>query len=159
MGICISQYRIVIGCFNNCRLVVTKCGYSVSLLTLNVVFFALVVFILLTIAGDIELNPGPGIGKFCKRICTCHVNIRSLSRSKLHAIQTSLSKVYDIITLSETHLHAGIPDDVFELKGYHNIIRKDHLTNGGGVGIYVKENICYRRIYKYERPNLEAVWL
>jgi hypothetical protein len=159
MGICISQYRMVIGHFNICKLVISKCGFSVSLLSVNVVFFALVALILITIAGDIELNPGPDIGRFCKRISICHVNIRSLSWSKLHAIQTSLSNVYDIITLSETHLHAGISDDVFKLKGYQDIIRKDRPTKGGGVAIYLKENISYRRIFKYERNSLEAIWL
>ena len=41
------------------------------------------------------------------------------------AIKMSLAEVCDIITISETHLHAGIPDDFFDLTGFHNIIRND----------------------------------
>ena len=107
---------------------------------------------------DVQVNPGPPTQP-CKKLSICHVNIRSLSRSKLRAIQTSLYNFYDIITLSETHLHAGVTNDLFQLEGYHDIIRKDRADNGGGVAIFIKENISFKRIFKYESKDLEALWI
>jgi hypothetical protein len=134
------------------------CSFCIRTNAINIIFILLVLLLLAVKAGDIELNPGPSNGT-CKNLNVCHVNIRSLSRSKLLALQTSLAKLYDIITISETHLHPGVPNDTFELKGYHDIIRKDRAGRGGGVAIYVKENICYKRIYLYEKPSLEALWI
>lgn len=110
---------------------------------------------MLLASGDIELNPGPG----CTALKVCHVNIRSLSRSKLRAIQCDLVHLFDIITLSETHLHSGIPNDVFQLNGYHDIIRRDRGELGGGVAIYIKDSLKYKRMVEFERPDLEAIWV
>jgi exonuclease III len=73
------------------------------------------------------------------------------------ALKTSLATIYDIITISETHIHAGVPNNVFDLKDYHDTLRKDRGARGGGVAIYIKEEISYRRIFKYETPKLEAI--
>ena len=127
-----------------------------SIPVLYICYIVLLVIVLcLLLSNDIELNPGP----ICKALNICHVNIRSLSQSKLTAIQCSLSDAFDLITISETHLHAGLPNDLFELKGFHRIIRRDRVGLGGGVAVYVKENIKYQRIVAFERPGLEAIWL
>ena len=82
---------------------------QVSILVLYICYIVLLVIVLcLLLSNDIELNPGPT----CKALNICHVNIRSLSRSKLTAIQCSLSNAFDLITISETHLHAGLPNDL-----------------------------------------------
>jgi exonuclease III len=107
------------------------------------------------LSGDVELHPGPAY----KSLNMCHVNIRSLSSSKLKAIELNLAGIYDIITISETHLQTAVQNDLFKLKGYHEIIRKDRGDLGGGVAIYVKENITYKRLVQYETQELEAVWL
>ena len=95
----------------------------------------------------------------CKNLNVCHVNIRSLSRAKLLAIQTSLTQQYDIITISETHLHVGVSGDLFKLNGFHDIIRKDRDGHGGGVAVYIRDTISYKRIFEYEDRNLEAIWI
>ena len=53
---------------------------------------------LILLSGDVELNPGPDTLK-TKSISVCHINIRSLSHSKLLAIQSSLCDNYDVITV------------------------------------------------------------
>ena len=125
----------------------------------NLCFLIAVVPILLILANNIHKNPGPLPLKKCRQLNICHSNIRSLSRAKLLAIQTSLSSAFDIITLSETHLSANVTSDVFDLKGFHGIIRKDRNGYGGGVAIYVKENLIYKRQHQYERNDIEAVWI
>ena len=108
------------------------------------------------LSGDIETNPGPVKSK---NIRICHVNIRSLSRSKLLAIKSSLTNLYDVITISESHLHAGVPNNVFTLEGFHEIIRKDRVGQGGGVAVFICESIVYKQIFKYEKLHLETIWL
>ena len=101
-------------------------------MSLFILFWVLCVMLLLS-AGDIEENPGPINRKdgICRSLSMCHVNIRSLSLSKLLAVQTSLADLYDIITISESHLHQGIGNDVFTIPGFYEILRKDRDGNGG----------------------------
>ena len=108
--------------------------------------------------NDIERNPGPINVKFSK-LKMCHANVRSLTRAKLKDIQITLAAAYDIITLSETHLSSAVNNDVFALNGFHDIIRKDRPGMGGGVAVYIRESILYKRIVKYESINTEAIWL
>ena len=86
------------------------------------------------LAGDVHVNPGPikNLSR-CKSLSMCHANVRSLSRSKLLAVKTSVANLYDIISLSETHLHQGIGDDLLEIEGFYDIIRHDRNEHGGGV--------------------------
>ena len=50
-------------------------------------------------------------------------------------IGLQLTCQYGIITLLETWLSAGIPNDVYNITGYHPLFRRDSRTNtkGGGV--------------------------
>ena len=49
---------------------------------------------------------------------------------------------------------------LFKLQGFHDIIRKDRTDGqGGGVAVYVRENIAYKRLFNFEVAGVEAVWL
>ena len=86
------------------------------------------------------------------------MNIRGINSAKLRAVRTTLCEQFDIITLSETFLN---PNNNYDLKlpGFHDIIRRDRPTMGGGVSIYVKECIAFKRIFECESENLEQIWL
>ena len=157
MGIDLIQYRICIGCFNRSRLICSHTKVALGAVSLNLLFLFTVISLLVILSGDVEIDPGSN--EKCKNLSICHVNIRSLSRSKLLAIQLSLANVYDIITISETHLHQGVGNDVFELKGYHDILRRDRGAQGGGIAMFVKENITFKRLYKCDKQDLEAMWV
>ena len=76
-----------------------------------------ILHLLLCLANDIELNPGPTSG--FHDILICHANIRSLkSEGKLLSIKCEFAGKYDIITLSETWLSAGDSSQEFKLPGY-----------------------------------------
>ena len=159
MGISLEQYRIVIGYFNRCKFVTSSFSFGFRVLTANLFLFCMLTIILYNLlSGDIEPHPGPA-SKKNKNVRSCHVNIRSLSRSKLLAIKTTLCQLYDIITISESQLHAGIPNTLFKLEGYHEIIRKDRGARGGGVAVFIRDSISYKRVFKYEKPDLEAIWI
>ena len=55
--------------------------------------------------------------------------------------------------------HQGIGNDLLEIKSYRDILRKAWDGHGSGIAIFIKDNICYKRLYNYERATLEAKWI
>jgi hypothetical protein len=104
------------------------------------------------------MNPGPDHNLKLKCLSICHANIRGISDAKINAIKTSLCKKFEIITLSETFLSPQSASDLC-LPGYHSILRRDRPTFGGGVAMFIKENIAYKRKCDYECNSLENMWI
>ena len=154
MGIDIEQYRARIGCYN--RIKYSRCSLNLKVCGVTSLLITVICLLILLLSGDVELNPGPPYVKL-KSLSACHVNIRSLNESKMNAITTELAPFYDIITLSETFLSQSSPE--FSLNGYHPIIRKDRDSFGGGVAVFVKDNIFFQRKCNFETQDLEAIWL
>ena len=156
MGINLSQYRASIGLFNRCKF--TCACYNVGIYMFNIICLSIILQLLL-ICGDIEINPGPTQLKKLKSLNVCHDNIRSLNAGKIRAIATSLCNVYDIITLSETFLRDDSNINL-NLQGYHAILlHRDRPTAGGGLAIYIKENIPFKRVYDIESKHIEIMWI
>lgn len=87
-----------------------------------------------------------------------HTNINSI-RNKIEHISAELSD-YDIICVSETKLNASIPTSQILIDGYMEPIRKDRVTNsGGGLAIYLKNNIYFTRRLDLENNNIESIWI
>nr|CAI5825475.1 unnamed protein product [Callosobruchus analis] len=79
-----------------------------------------------------------------------HVNCRSLLLHFNNFEEHVRNRKYSLIAVSETWLNDQIHDDAVELYGYR-IVRKDRDGRGGGVAMYVKDNI------RYEVFNVETV--
>nr|CAI5855438.1 unnamed protein product [Callosobruchus analis] len=79
-----------------------------------------------------------------------HVNCRSLLLHFNNFEEHVRNRKYSLIAVSETWLNDQIHDDAVELYGYR-IVRKDRDGRGGGVAMYVKDNI------RYEGFNVETV--
>ena len=92
-----------------------------------------------------------------KHLNICHLNIRGLNQPKLDAIKSDLVPTYDVISISETFL--GQNSSEMSIPGYHPIIRKDRQSFGGGVAIFVKDNVLYKKKIILERDNIEAIWI
>ena len=87
-----------------------------------------------------------------------HTNINSI-RNKLDDIAAELSD-YDVICVSETKLNNSILSTNLMLNSYNMPIRKDRETNnGGGLIIYVKNNICFKRRQDLENNSIENIWI
>ncbi len=155
MGNYLSDYRISIGLFNNAK--ISRSAFSFVLRPGTLLCLALT-FLLLILCGDVEMNPGPDIPLKLKLLSICHINIRGISDTKISAIKTSLCEKFEIITLSETFLSPHSSTDL-SLPGYHAIIRRDRPTFGGGVAMYVKETIAYKRLYDFDCRYLENMWI
>ena len=65
---------------------------------------------------------------------------------------------FDIFAVSETLLKDSIPSELVNIAGY-NLERKDRFEPGGGVGLYVKENIDYFRRQEFENVDIEFICL
>ena len=157
MGINITQYRQAIGLFNGAKFVKTVSRFSISLAYLSVMLIHALLLIML-LSGDIETNPGPNHNDKISKLSLSHSNIRGLSLSKLRAIKTSLCDQFDILTFSETFLSSSSSHDL-TLPGFHQIVRRDRSTFGGGVAVYIKENITFKRLLEFEYDSqLELIW-
>lgn len=83
-----------------------------------------------------------------------HVNINGI-RNKMDSISAELLK-YDIICISETKLNNTVQTRDLELDGFRLPLRKDRQTNsGGGLIIYINNNIAYKRRQDLESNNIE----
>ena len=119
-------------------------------------------------SGDVEINPGPlsvelststessmsymDVSLFENNFSIVHYNVTSL----LNKIEIELSH-FDLIALSETWLSPRIHDDDIKQANYQDPYRKDRETDtyGGGVIVFVKENIPCKRRQDLEVHGLE----
>jgi len=108
--------------------------------------------ILLLLAGDVEVLPGPDmnpIEHFTKSngIKIMHQNIRGLLNEKdnLEAIIKEKDS-FDIFTLSETHIienHHQDNDNLYKLEGYRFLKRNRPVGKGGGVAVYITDKLKF----------------
>ena len=94
-----------------------------------------------------------------------HINARSItvvneSGARLDHINEFLIKDLncDIIACTETHLSCAIDDHEVDLDNF-SIVRRDRNRHGGGVLIYIRNNINYARLADFESPNSEMIWV
>ena len=91
-----------------------------------------------------------------------HLNIQGLS-SKIDQVKlmlTSENNSIHILGLSESKLKECHLESVFCIEGFQKPIRKDRLEDGGGgIIVYVKEGVIFKRRNDLESNNLECVWI
>ena len=111
----------------------------------------------LMLCGDVHPNPGPLHHDKLSKLSIVHNNIGSL-QNKAHYIEAELTN-FDIITVSETWLYPEFPPERILITGFNPPVRKDRESEGGGVAIYVKNNVFYKPRPDLNVDNLEAVWV
>ena len=79
-----------------------------------------------------------------------HLKINSL-RNKFESIKPIISPNFDIFLISKTKL-----DDLFQII---KLFRKDMNFFGGGLCIYVKENIASKQLNLHLGKETEAIYL
>ena len=121
----------------------------------NIRYHVTVVRILL-ILGCIETNPGPSNNMRLSSLKIAHNNVCSLL-PKLDIITAELSH-FDIVTISETHLDNSIENEVLGINGFHPPIRLDRNRHGGGVAMYISNELAFYERKDLNTINLEIVW-
>ena len=86
-----------------------------------------------------------------------HLNIHSLC-NKLDELRLFCNeyKPY-ILLLNETWLDENISDNKLHLTSY-NIIRRDKDSFGGGVAVYIDEQLQFNHINMEAHPHIEVIW-
>ena len=92
--------------------------------------------------------------KNAKRLIIGHLNVNCL-RNKFELLEELLIKdKIDIFLISETKLDSSFPSGQFVIKGYSTPFRLDRNQNGGGLLLYVREDIPCKILKEYTPENL-----
>ena len=81
--------------------------------------------------------------KHAKCIVCAHLNINSL-RNKFEQLKGMIISAIDILIITETKLDDSFPPAQFNIDGFSKPYRLDRTGNGGGILIYVRDNIPSR---------------
>ena len=85
-----------------------------------------------------------------------HLNINSI-KNKFESVCELIKDTFDIFLLSESKLDSSFSDDQFSIPGY-GIVRKDRDRNGGGLLLYINEDVPFKIIQNSSlRPILEVL--
>ena len=79
------------------------------------------------------------------RLIFAHININSI-RNKFDMLSDLIVGKVDILMITETKLDSSFPDSQFLIKGYSTPYRLDRNCNGGGILIYIREDIPYKAV-------------
>ena len=80
------------------------------------------------------------------------LNINSL-RNKFEALKMIICGKLDVIVITETKLDDTFPTSQFLMEGYSTPFRFNRDSMGGGVIIFVREDIPCRRLKPHDFPN------
>ena len=134
--------------------------------------------ILLFMSGDVHPNPGQtSTSSHSSSSSTSNdsfsfINTLNLSKhlsfvqykvqsivNKLDVLSTELSD-FDILAFSETWLHPSIQTADLLIPDFTQPERKDRTADPhGGVMIFVKDTLFYKRRHVLEPRNLECIWI
>ena len=97
--------------------------------------------------------------KNVNRITIATLNINSLS-PKFEQLKEVIGTNLDILTIQETKLDSTFPNEQFFIEGYSEPYRLDRNRNGGGVMIYVREDIPSKQLDKHIfTKNIEGLFV
>ena len=90
-----------------------------------------------------------------------HYNINSITAfgrlDQLSDICATLK--LDVLILTESKLDITIPSSVITLPGYHEPLRRDRNRNGGGVLVYIAQNLIFYQKEHLQSENFEHIWV
>ena len=96
------------------------------------------------------------------RVIIAHININS-TKNKFESLVSCTNINLDILMISENKTEGIFPDLQFLIKGFSVPYRLDRITKGGGILLYIREDILSKRIKKvtfdmpFERFFIEII--
>ena len=79
------------------------------------------------------------------RLICAHLNIISV-RNKFDLLSNIIKNNIDILMISETKLDSSFPNGQFQIHGYSEPYRLDRNGNGGGILVFIREDIATKLI-------------
>ena len=86
-----------------------------------------------------------------------HLNINSL-RNKFVLFSEQVKGSIDTLMISETKLDDSFPEAQFLIEAFHSPFRFDRNINGGGVMLYVLEDIP-TKLLSHDFPGVESFFI
>lgn len=89
-----------------------------------------------------------------------HLNVRSLMTCFVDLSNIILQHAFDVFSISESWLSEEIPDETVQIPGY-KLFRRDRLSRGGGVAIFVR-SIFHCENISVDVPGIsesENIWI
>ena len=86
-----------------------------------------------------------------------HLNINSL-RNKFDILQEQVKDNIDILMVSETKLDESFPIGQFLISGFSTPFRLDRNSNGGGILMYIREDIP-SKLLSIENAPIEGFFI
>ena len=97
--------------------------------------------------------------KYAKKLIICHIDINPI-RNKFEILKSMLSEVLDVLMITETKLDDSFPEQQFHIEGFNIPFRLDRNRHGGGLLLYVRNNINAVSLNSYVFPdNIEAFFI
>ena len=93
-----------------------------------------------------------------RKFSVAFLNVRSLILHFCDFRDYLTRNSYDIIGVSETWLRPHTTNNIINIPGY-NLVRRDRLTRGGGVALYIKGSLNYTISYSSANETLEELWV
>ena len=89
--------------------------------------------------------------KYIKNIIVGHLNINTIE-NKIDSLKLLAHGNIDVLVICETKLDDSYPTSQFCIDGYRKPFRLDRNTFGGGILIYVREDIPCKELKKHDFP-------
>ena len=87
------------------------------------------------------------------------MNINSV-RNKFGFLCSEISQNLDILLSSETKLDSSFPTGQFLMNGFRKPYRLDRCSNGGGLLLFIREDLPSRELTEYKIPDkIECVFV
>ena len=95
--------------------------------------------------------------KNLSRIIFAHLNINSL-RNKFDTLVNQIKGNGDVLVISETKLDESFLEGQFKISGFATPFRRDRNEFGGGIMVFVREDIPSKLISK-ETLDIEGIFI
>ena len=119
----------------------------------------ILVILLIFYVADTEVIP---VGDFLKPrgLKIFHQNVRGLF-SNLNLLKKFLFKhgEIDLLGVTETHISKEDNNSLFEIDDYIFISEPRTTGKGGGVGVFLRKGLKYKRRYDLGNASTECIWI
>ena len=93
------------------------------------------------------------------RVIVANLNINSI-RNKFEQLKYIVNENVDILVITETKIDDTFPVAQFIIRGYCKPYRLDRNADGGGILIYVREDIPSKQLFKHNfSSDIEGIFL
>ena len=93
------------------------------------------------------------------KVILAHLNINSI-RNKFTCLKELVSDNIDVLVIQETKLDETFPERAFMIPGYKKPFRKDRNSHGGGIMVFIRDDIPSREVPKIQGfSDLEGIFV